>query len=445
MRTVSDSDRKFRFTDTRLEAWPLGEREVCLFDQDKPNLVLRVRGRSKNFYYWRTDAKTGKTAKVRIGRLGEWTVAQARNRVDELNGATAATGGAVPKRDRPTDATLGDAWDAYISNREAEGGRSTYQQKRMYELYLKRFAHVRMEDIDDEWVKVNVKLAVVSGEGLDERRKALRRSGGTYTANNVLVMLRAVFNHHLKQKDAQNRPLSATRVNPCAAVELYDTQRRDSCMDPAEVRRFIAAIDTFKREHCHYKHTRPGRGMFKGEPIESRLALADVLLLCVTTGQRRGAVASMRWVDLRLDSDRPVWRIPPLKGNKSKKRKTVHLPPRVLELLLARRERCGDGVYVFPGARGAERVKDPRKVFHKVLEIAGIRNPDLTIHDLRAAFVTMGVMKGMSTEAIAKAVGHDSPDTTTEHYVRLSENQIRGVTMDIAGMMFDDGEEEDVA
>lgn len=443
MRTVSDSDRKFRFTDTRLEAWPLGEREVCLFDQDKPNLVLRVRGRSKNFYYWRTDAKTGKTAKVRIGRLGEWTVAQARNRVDELNGATAATGGAVPKRDRPRDATLGDAWDAYISNREAEGGRSTYQQKRMYELYLKRFAHVRMEDIDDEWVKVNVKLAVVSGEGLDERRKALRRSGGTYTANNVLNMLRGVFRDYLTNtKDAQNRPLSASRVNPCANVSLYPRGKKDACMNPAEVRRFIAAIDTFKREHCHYKHTRPGRGMFKGEPIESRLALADVLLLCVTTGQRRGAVASMRWADLRLDSDRPVWRIPPLKGNKSNKRKTVHLPPKVVELLLERRERCGDGVYVFPGARGAERVKDPRKVFHKVLEIAGIRNPDLDIHSLRAAYVTFGFLLGKSANTIAKAVGHDSPDTTTEHYMRLSEDQTREVAMDIAAAMY---AEEDVA
>lgn len=437
MRTVTD-DRKFRFTDTRLEAWPPKEGEVVLFDTDKPGLVLRVRGDSKSFYLWRTDARTGKTAKRRIGSLGEWTVGQARAEVDRIAGMTVENGGAVPKRDRPSTHTLGDAFFRYIAYREGEGGRSVYQQRRMYALYLERFAHVRMDAIDDVWVETNVKHAVARGEGLDERRKNLRRSGGTYTANNVLVMFRAMFGHFLRTtKDARGRALSLTRMNPCVGVKLYPTARRETCMDPDEIKRFIAAIDTFKREHCVFKHTRPGRGMFKGQPIEARLALADVLFVCIVTGQRRGAVAGMRWADVHLGND-PTWRIPAIKGNKAKKPKTIHLPPRVADMLRARRERCGDGKYVFPGARGADRVKDPRKVYHKILRLAGIDTPGLTIHDLRAAFVTLGVVKGLTTDAIAKAVGHDSPGTTTEHYVRLSENQKRDVARTISDAMFDE-------
>lgn len=435
MRTVTD-DRKFRFTDTRLEAWPPKDGEVVLFDTDKPGLVLRVRGQSKSFYLWRTDAQTGRTAKRRIGTLGEWTVGQARAEVDRIAGMTVENGGAVPKRDRPSAATLGDAFARYIAYREGEGGRSVYQQRRMYALYLERFAHVRMDAIDDVWVETNVKHAVARGDGLDERRKNLRRSGGTYTANNVLVMVRAMFAHYLRTtKDARGRALSLTRMNPCTGVKLYPTARRETCMDTDEIKRFIAAIDTFKREHCYYKHTRPGRGMFKGQPIESRLALADVLFVCIVTGQRRGAVAGMRWVDLHLGTS-PTWRIPAIKGNKAKKPKTIHLPPRVADMLRARRERCGEGEYVFPGARGADRVKDPRKVYHQILAIAGIDKPGLTIHDLRAAFVTLGVVKGLTTDAIAKAVGHDSPGTTTEHYVRLSENQKRDVARTISDAMF---------
>lgn len=439
MRTATD-DRRFNFTMTRLEAWPVNGKEVFLFDTGKTNLVLRVRGEAKTFYFLRTDGKTGKTAKQRIGPLGEWTVEQARARVDELGGIVAEAGGAVPKRDRPSSVTVGDAFTRYIAYREGEGGRSVYQQKKMYALYLERFAHVRMDAIDDVWVETNVKHAVARGEGLDERRKNLRRSGGTYTANNVLVMFRAMFGHYLRTtKDSRGRSLATTRLNPCLGVKLYPTARRETCMDTDEIKRFIAAIDTFKREHCHYKHTRPGRGMVKGQPIEGRIALADVLFCCITLGQRRGAVAGMRYADLHLGSN-PTWRIPAIKGNKAKKPKTIHLPPKVADLLRARRERCGESEYVFPGARGAERVKDPRKVYHQILRLAGIDKPGLTIHDLRAAFVTLGFVKGLSADAIAKAVGHDSPGTTTEHYYRLSENQTRDVTRTISDAMFDEDE-----
>ncbi|QOJ01327.1 MAG: integrase family protein [Phycisphaeraceae bacterium] len=432
MRTVTD-DRKFKFTDTRLEAWRPTEGEVYLHDTERPNLLLRISPKgAKTFYFCRTD-RSGKTAKQRVGPLGEWTVEQARARVDVLNGQTVEAGGAVPKRDRPSTHTLGDAFADYITFREGEGGRSVYQQRRMYALYLERFAHVLMDEIDEVWVERNIKHAVARGDGLDERRKALRRSGGTYTANNVLVLFRAVYARYLKVNK-----LKGKRANPCVDVPLYPTSRREECMSPEEIKRFLAAIDTFKREHCVFKHTRPGRGMFKGQPIESRIALADVLFCCVTLGQRRGAVAGMRWTDLRLNGDDPTWRIPPIKGNKSRKWKTIHLPPKAVELLRERRQRSGDGEYVFPGARGTAKVKDPRKVYHKILVIAGIDNPHLTIHDLRAAFVTLGVVKGKTTEAIAAAVGHDSPDTTTEHYVRLSKAQKRSVTHEISAAMFEE-------
>lgn len=437
MRQVSDG-RKFKFTDSRLEGWPPDpEREVLLYDDERRNLVCRVSpSGAKTFYFHRTDARTGRTAKTRIGVVGEFTVQQARDEVDRLNGQTVESGGAVPTRQRPGTATLGDAWENYIAFREGEGGRSVYQQRRMWALYLERFANVRMDAIDFLWVERNVKHAVARGDGLDDRRRNLRRSGGTYTANNVLVLLRAIFARYLKANK-----LVGKATNPVAAVDMYPTSRREEVMSPREVRRFLAAIDKFKREHCVYRHTRPGRGMFKGEPIESRLALADVLYVCVLTGQRRGAVAGMRWMDLRLAGDRQTWRIPPLKGNKSKKWKTVHLHPRVVELLNSWREKSGEGEYVFPGARGAARVKDPRKVFHKIRTIAGIENPNLTIHDLRAAFVTLGVASDKSTEAIAKAVGHDSPQTTTEHYARLSDEQARAVAMQIADAMLEPEEE----
>ncbi|MCC6677425.1 MAG: integrase family protein [Phycisphaerales bacterium] len=438
MRTVNDDKRQFKFTDTRLEGWrPDPERDVYLHDTERPNLVLRISPKgAKTFYFYRKDrTRASLTAKIRIGTLGEWTVEQARTQVDKLNGATAEAGGKVPKREQPGTVTLGMAYAEYAAWHKASGGRSCYQQDRMYALYLERFTHVLMDEIDDGWIERNVKLGVVNAEGLDERRKNLRRSGGTYTANNVLVLVSSVFERYLKV-----HKLAGKKMNPCRGVEPYPTARREECLRGDEIQRFIAAIDTFKREHCHYKHTRPGRGMFKGEPIEGRLSLADVLFVALVTGQRRGAVARMRWDHVRLNGEQPTWRIPAEKGSKSRVPKMVFLHPKVVELLRERRNRI-DGEFVFPGARGANRAVDPRKVFHKILALAEIDNPNLTMHDLRASFVTLGIASGMNLEAISAAVGH-ADLSTTQHYSRLSGAQKLTVATGIGDLMFpkDEGE-----
>ena len=415
-------------------AKPDPSRDLYLHDAKRQNLVVRVSPKgAKTFYFYRTDpTKKSGTAKVRIGGVGEWTLEQARKRVDILNGATVEAGGVVPSKARPNGVTLGDACLSYMEWHVASGGRSDKDHQSMYRLYMEPFAHVPMDLIDDQWIETNIKFGVANAKP-DPRRAKLRRSSGHYIANKTLAFLSAVFTRYLHTtKDAQGRRLSASRMNPCRGVDPFPKTRREECLRGDEIGRFIAAIDTFKREHCHYRHTRPGRGMVKGEPIESKIALADVLFVALVTGQRRGAVAGMKWSDLRLSSGEPTWRIPPEKGNKSRVVKTVALHPKVVELLRDRRKRV-DSELVFPG------VVDPRKVFRKILEITGIDNPDLRMHDLRAAYVTLGIAKGMNLEAISAAVGH-SDIATTRHYARLSDAQKRDVATGIGDAMFDTGE-----
>lgn len=428
-------------------AKPDPERDVYLHDAKRPNLVVRVSPKgARTFYFYRTDpTRKGGTAKERIGTVGEWTLEQARARVDLLNGATVEAGGVVPVKDKPNGSTLGDACRTYMAWHVANGGRSDKDHQSMFKLYLEQHAHVPMDLIDDLWIEANIKFAVANVGGLDERRAKLRRSNGHATANKVLAMLSAVFSRYLETtKDARGRRLSSSRMNPCKGVKPFKKTRRKECLRGDEIPRFLAAIDVFKREYCYYKHTRPGRNMVKGEPIESRLALADVLFVALVTGQRRGAVAGMKWTDLRLTSGEPTWRIPAEKGNKSHEAKTVALHGKVVDLLRERRKRIGDSEFVFPGARGANKAVDPRKVFHKVLAIAGIDNPDLRMHDLRAAFVTLGIASGKNLEAISQAVGH-SDIATTRHYSRLNDEQKRTVATGIGDLMFPKTPDEEAA
>jgi integrase len=436
----ANDDRKFSFTDTKLERWrPDPEREVFLFDTDRPQLMLRVSpAGAKTFYFVRTDktrpgpGKASRTVKVRIGLQSEWTVEQARARVDELNAETSKGGGRVPTPERRPVSTLGEAWEAYIAHHVATGGRSEENMRGLYRLYLEPHAGRRMADVDKRWITDTIKVGIVNAQGLDERRRRARTSDGRATANSVLGLLSAVFSHWLDEDE--NNP-TGQLANPCERVKQYQKVPRKQALEEDEVPRFLAAVERYKREHAVYKVTRTRLGWVRGEPIPKRVDLADLLTIALFTGQRRGAVARMRWADVTLDGAAPKWVIPP-EHDKTKTGKSVALHPKVVELLAERRAKApADAVFVLPGALGGNRPKmhkrrprlvrtaDPRKVWRKILELAGIKNPRLVPHSLRATFVTEGIRAGHNLEAISRAVGHASINTTREYAALVDEDK----------------------
>jgi integrase len=439
MRRVADDDRRFNFTDTRLERYtlPEGRSETYLFDEGKTNLVLRVRGTSKVFYYLRTDGKSGKTVKQRIGPLGENTVEEARHRADDISGGVAKAGGAVPKRERLGPTTLGDAFGAYIAGHVAEGGRCEVQYRRLYRLYLERYGKMRMDELTPKWVKDAIKVGVVNAKGLDAKRVNARKSGGRATANAVLALLSTVFNHYLRTEDEEGK-----RINPCDRVEPYRKQARRKALTEDEARRFIDAIETYKREHAVYAVTRTRLGWVKGQPIPKKVDLADLLLIALLTGRRRGSIARMKWDDVNLDTANPTWTIPAA-DNKTGVEDRVMLPVAVAQLLRERRERA-DGPFVLPGALGGDRksstnkVADPRSTFRAILQIAGITRKGLVVHSLRATYITIGLRMKHSMEDVRNAVGHASI-SSTQGYAELLDDDKRRTSDAITDRMLNGG------
>lgn len=431
MRPINESERLFRFTQTRLENWPATGREVYLHDTDKPNLVLRISpSGTKTFYFYRKDrTQKSLTAKRRIGTLGEWTVDQARDQVDKLNGQTVEAGGAVPRKAaKPVGVvTLGDAFDSYIAEHVATGGRCEDQYRRWYRLYLAPHAALPMDTIDAVWITETIKVGIVTVKGLDTKRKKARRDGGRAVANGVIALLSTVFSHHLRNHDK-----AGTRANPCDRVELYPKRPRRKAMDEDEQTRFVNALDTYKREHAVYKVTRTRLGWIKGAPIAKKADLADLLFIALVSGRRRGSIARMKWADLNLDTAKPTWTIPP-EDNKAGTEDTVTLHPEIAKMLRERRK-VAQGEFVLPGALGTvnpktgrHRLADPRKTFRAVLALAGITRKGLVIHSLRATYITNGLRMKESTESIRNAVGHASI-TSTQGYAALVEDDKRRVS-----------------
>lgn len=439
MRKVND-DRKFSFTDTRLERWEADpEREVCLYDADKPNLVLRISPTgTKTFYFWRTDrskpkaGKSSHTAKRRIGLLSETTVKQARDEVDRINGETVEAGGTVPVREKPNPKaiTLGDAFAAYIAQHVATGGKCEDNYRAWYRLYLEKFAKTPMDSITATWINDHVKIGIVTAQ-VDAKRKRARRDGGRQIANSVIALLSTMFTLYLRDHDPEGR-----RANPCDRVELYKKRARKQALSVDEQGRFIDAIKTYKREHAVYKITREYavyvnkktgeterryRGWVKGAPIAKKIDLADLLLVALLTGRRRGSISRMKYADLTLNTEHPTWTIPP-EDNKAGVEDVVTLPPELARMLRERRKAADKGAkYVLPGAVDA----DPRKTFRAILGIAGITNPRIVPHSLRATWITNGLRMKESTESVRNAVGHSSISSTQGYSALLNEDKRR--------------------
>lgn len=433
MRPITESERCFRFTDARLEGWPMPEREVYLHDTERPNLVCRVSPKgARTFYFYRKDETfKSRTAKVRIGSHPEWTVQQARDRVDQLNGATVEAGGVVPKRPtgKPAGRNLGEAFDSFIADHEAHGGRTGVQYRRWYNLYLTRHARTMMDSIDREWVRTLMRDVV--NAKVDAKREKARRDGGRAVANAVLALLSSIYSHHLEATDQ-----SGTRANPCIVPKgskrklKFKKRLRHLAMSEDEQTRFINALDTYKREHAVYKITRRRLGWEMGAPIEKKADLVDLLFIALVSGRRRGAIARMKWADLNLNNQ--TWTIPP-EDNKSGEVDVVALHPEVVRLLRERRKAAPkDAKFVLPGALGGinpetgrHRLADPRKTFRAVLAIAEIENPRLVVHSLRATWITNGLRMRESTEAVRHAVGHASLASTAGYAALVDDDKRR--------------------
>lgn len=362
------------FTDDRLERFKPDAAEVFLYDARKPGLVLRVAPSGvKTFVLYRRVR--GRPRKYKIGRLGTYTVEQARAAVDELN--SRINRGEDPTPDRVGPRTLGDVFADYMEKRAKVRKKSWPLDQDLYDRFLVQHKGKPFDEIDVAWV-----------------RQVHRRVGEKtpITANRLRALLSVVFTF----ERGRGAP------NPVRDVEPYPETQRARRLTAEELPRFLAALDAFVAEG-------------------GSETMTDILRVLLLTGQRRGNVYAMRWADLDLKAG--TWTIP---GEffKNGDPHVAVLPPGVVTLL-GRRKVKAKSAYVFPGrTKSAPHVTDCSHAWRRVLELAGIDRKTIHLHDIRATFATLMAANRESTSTIAAQLGHRDI-ATTQRYVRLAQQEVR--------------------
>ena len=149
-------------------------------------------------------------------------------------------------------------------------------------------------------------------------------------------------------------------------------------------------------------------------PIQKHL-----LILGLFSGLREGELQGLRWDE--VDLPHKVIRIP---ASRMKGKRPFELPMStyVHDVLVARRAVGNDGPFVFPGTGKSRHCQSFAFALGQIKAATGLQ---LSPHDLRRTFISVGSNSEISAPALKRLVGHASSDVTDGYTILSAERSAR--------------------
>jgi hypothetical protein len=182
------------------------------------------------------------------------------------------------------------------------------------------------------------------------------------------------------------------QTNPVYRVKRYKEKARQRLPDASEARRLLTVLRSWREEEPYF---------------------VSLVLLLIFTGCRRGEVMNSRrswWY-----SDRLV--LPDSKTGQ----KVIPISTHAWDVVLATPEMKGNP-YLIVGRKEKSHIKDPRKLWARLLKESGIDN--LNMHDLRRLFASTSVSSGISLEQTMQLMGHTQAQTTKRYAFLMTPEKI---------------------
>jgi integrase len=364
------------------------------FDDRLIGFIAEQRASGVTFYFRYADAR-GRRHEIRLGRLGDVTVDQARRRAEQLK-AEVSLGG-DPAAEKAKLCAIPTV-EQFAKERYLPHVQETLRAPSNVEIYLRlRILPALGRKTLDQ---------VTPQDVADLRRKLIAEGLANGTVNRHLATVRAMFNRALKWELYEGR-------NPAASPGMLREQHRDKYLSPAETRALVRALDT-----------------------DTDQTAASVLALLIVTGARRSEAMLAKWEN--VDLERGLLTVP-----RSKSGRPRHIPLSAYAVAILQRQytRCqadelerqaeiaktiargeaqaGDGAgpnpYVFPSHKvPGQPVEGVRGAWARAKKAAGLPD-DLRIHDLRHSFASALANAGTPLNEIGTVLGHTQLSTTTRY------------------------------
>jgi integrase len=349
---------------------PDGVDKVRTFDDRLTGFIAERRRTGVTFYFRYADGR-GRTREVKLGRLGDVTVDQARKKAEELRASVSLGGDPLAERDRrravPTLQAFAD--ERYLPHAEER---------------LRGYANVKT------YLRLHI-LPALGRKALDEvttadvaalRRRLIDTRLAPGTVNRYLATLRSMLNLARKWGLAEG-------PNPAASPGMLPERHRDRYLSAPETKALMAALDR------------------ADEP-----ASAAAIALLVLTGARKNEVLRATWAD--VDLERCVLGVP---AERSKNGRPRHIPlsPAALRVIARQQAaRRGGCAFVFPGRKADAPLTGVKRTWATAKREAGLP-ADLRMHDLRHSFASALANAGTPLNEIGAILGHRQLATTTRY------------------------------
>lgn len=359
-----------------------GQTKRRLFDSKTRGFIAEVRRACTTFYFRYRDGR-GRAREVKLGRLGDVTLEQARKRAEQLKAETSLGGDPVADSERkraiPTVAS-------FVSERYLPHVRERLRSAGNVDAYCRRIVPALGAKALDEVTATDVAAF---------RRRLMAASLSNASVNRHLATLRSLFNLARKWGLYEG-------ANPAASPGMLAERHRDVYLSAGETQALVRALDA-----------------------EANREAAAALMLLIVTGARKNEVLKARWE--HVDLERRLLTVPRSKSGKTRHIALSSLAARVLVAQL-QRQRPQDGGFVFPGKNPGRPLENVRCAWARAKKAAGLR-PDTRIHDLRHSFASALANNGVPLNEIGVLLGHSQLSTTARYAHHAPQRLVETATV----------------
>ncbi len=345
-----------------------GQAKRRLFDSRIKGFIAEIRHSCVTFFFRYRDAR-GRAREIKLGRLGDVTLEQARKRAEQLKAETSLGGDPLADHDKkraiPTVADfIADRYLPHVRERlRSHGNIAVYCRRMVPALGSKALDEVNTADV------------------AAFRRRLIEAKLSNASVNRHLATLRSLFNLARKWGLYDG-------TNPAASPGMLAERHRDTYLSANETQALVKALDA-----------------------EPNREAAAALMLLIVTGARKNEVLKARWEN--VDLDRCLLTVPRAKSGKTRHIALSTSAVRVMAVQYQRRRR-DDGGWVFPGKEPGRPLENVRGAWSRARKAAGLL-PAVRIHDLRHSFASALANNGVPLNEIGVLLGHSQLSTTARY------------------------------
>lgn len=407
-----------KLTKTVVEGAKVEAKRYILWDRELKGFGLLVLPSGVKSYLYNYRTPEGARRRITIGKHGDWTAAEAREKAEDYRDAVKH--GLDPlgqQQSARQTATLSEVLDDYLasdaykakaeSTRKIDQGRINRHLKPLLgKVYITKLAKADVAKALDD-----IRQGKTATKVKTKARGLARVTGGETTARDTIALLRAILNWAIDQERY------GITSNPADAVKLPPRRKRRTILEGPE---------DYKRLHqTLYEMV---------ERREVREPVADAIWLIAMTGARLSEISKLRW--RHIQGTQIV--LPPDEHKAGRATNEDRVIPLVDEAL-ALVEKQGRGEpddWVFRPAKGKGPI-ELKAVWRKVRERAGLPE-GIGLHGLRHSYLSHLAMSGAQAAELMAAGGHNQLSTVTGyiHWAELQRARLaeRGAAPMLAAM-----------